>query len=146
MASGTSAPLVSRIGLPLSSVSARARSSRFSSMRSATLLRSNDRSAGDMRAQASLALWAASSVISRGRLRDIDQALAIDRAVIGKILAISGCYPVAADEVAVAGGNLSFRADEIESVLRHVVFLFPRIGGAALKPPLSQHRTLIQRS
>ena len=46
MASGTSAAMVSRIGLPLSQVSAVARSSRFSSMRSAILLRMRARSVG----------------------------------------------------------------------------------------------------
>src|ERR1700682_6575511 len=73
--------------------------------------------------------------VSCGRLRAIAEALAIDGAVIGKILAIGRLDPFAADEIAVAGGKLSFRADEIESVLRHGVFLFRRFA-ADLKPAI----------
>ena len=64
MASGMSAAMVSRIGLPLSQVSARASSSRFSSMRSAMWFRISARSAALARPQASLAAWAASSAAS----------------------------------------------------------------------------------
>ena len=59
-----SAAVVSRIGLPLSQVSARASSSRFSSIRSAMRFRISARSAAQVRPQASLAAWAASSAAS----------------------------------------------------------------------------------
>ena len=64
MASGMSAAVVSRIGLPLSQVSARAISSRFASIRSAIRLRISARSAALVRPQASLAACAASSAAS----------------------------------------------------------------------------------
>ncbi len=64
MASGMSAKVVSRIGLPLSMVSTAASTLRFSSMRSAILLRISARLAGAVLPQASLALWAASSASS----------------------------------------------------------------------------------
>ena len=64
MASGMSAAVVSRIGLPLSQVSARAIVSRFASIRSATLFRITARSATLVRPQASLAACAASSAAS----------------------------------------------------------------------------------
>src|SRR5215212_30004 len=55
---------VSRTGLPLSHDSATAMDSRFSSMRSAILLRTLARSAGDVLPQADAAAWAASSAFS----------------------------------------------------------------------------------
>jgi len=64
MASGTSAARVSRIGLPLSRVSARASSSRFSSILSAIFSRMPARSAGEVRAQRSFTACAASSAFS----------------------------------------------------------------------------------
>ncbi len=64
MARGTSAPRVSRIGLPLSSVSAIARSSRFFSIVSAILLRTAARSAADVSAHLSLIACAASRAVS----------------------------------------------------------------------------------
>ena len=74
MASGRSAALVSRIGLPLSMASTGARASSFSSMRSAILLRTRARSAGAARPQASLAAWAASSASS--------MSSAVERAIV----------------------------------------------------------------
>ena len=56
--------MVSRTGLPLSHVSATARSSRLASMRSAILSRMPDRSATLVRPQASAAPWAASRASS----------------------------------------------------------------------------------
>ena len=64
MASGMSACVVSRIGLPLSQVSASAMRSRFSSIRSAILFRMRARSPAEVRPQASLAACAASSAFS----------------------------------------------------------------------------------
>ena len=64
MASGMSAAMVSRSGLPLSQVSALASSSRFCSMRSAILLRMLARVVGEALPQAVLAAWAASSASS----------------------------------------------------------------------------------
>ena len=64
MARGTSAARVSRIGLPLSRVSARARSSRFSSILSAILSRMPARSAGEVRPHRFLTAWAASRAFS----------------------------------------------------------------------------------
>src|SRR5882757_9369541 len=59
-----SAAIVSRIGLPLSHVSASAIFSRFASMRSAILLSICARSATAVRPQASFAAWAASRAAS----------------------------------------------------------------------------------
>jgi hypothetical protein len=61
---GMSAAIVSRIGLPLSHVSASAIFSRFVSIRSAIFKRICDRSATAVRPQASLAAWAASRAAS----------------------------------------------------------------------------------
>ena len=72
MASGMSAARHSRIGLPLSQVSATAISSRCSSMRSAILLSTFARSAGGVVPQAGAAAWAASRAFST--------SLAVDRA------------------------------------------------------------------
>ena len=63
-ANGRSAFRVSRIGFPLSHASARASDSRFSSMRSATLLRITARSAGAVLPHCEAAPWAASSALS----------------------------------------------------------------------------------
>jgi hypothetical protein len=41
-----------------------------------------------------------------------------------KVLAIGRLDLFAADEIAVAGGKISLRADEIKSMMRHGVFLF----------------------
>ena len=59
-----SALSVSRIGLPLSQASASAIDSRFSSMRSATLLRITARSAAGVLPQPGAAAWAASRAFS----------------------------------------------------------------------------------
>src|SRR5579859_800557 len=59
-----SAARVSRIGLPLSSVSAMASVSRFASMRSAIFKRMLERSATEVRPHFSRAAWAASSASS----------------------------------------------------------------------------------
>jgi len=64
MASGMSAAIVSRIGLPLSMVSTEASTCRFSCMRSAILFRISARFAGAVAPQASFALCAASSASS----------------------------------------------------------------------------------
>src|SRR3546814_13432229 len=64
MESGISGAVVSRIGLPLSQVSAGASLPRFTSMRSAIRLRISERSAGEVRPQAYLAACAASSASS----------------------------------------------------------------------------------
>ena len=61
MASGMSAAVVSRIGLPLSQVSASASRSRFSSIRSAMRLRISGALGDAVRPQASFAACAASS-------------------------------------------------------------------------------------
>ncbi len=63
-AKGTSAPIVSRTPLPLHQVSATANASVLASSRSAILLRMIERSVGDVRAQRSLAAWAASRATS----------------------------------------------------------------------------------
>ena len=70
MASGRSAAVVSRIGLPLSQVSAWASSERLSSIRWAMALRITARSATLAEPQASLAAWAASSARSTSAASD----------------------------------------------------------------------------
>jgi len=77
--------MVSRIGLPLSQVSAVARVWRFSSMRSAIRSRTRERSAALVLPQASLAAWAASRARSTSSAceRAISQTL---RPVIGEAL------------------------------------------------------------
>ncbi len=106
MASGMSAAIVSRIGLPLSQVSASGESSRFSSMRSAILFRILARSAGEVLPQASLALCAASSASSMSSAceRAISQTVlpVIGRDVV-EIAALDRRDPFAADEIVVAG-------------------------------------------
>jgi hypothetical protein len=62
---------VSRIGLPLSHDSARAMDSRFSSMRSAILLRICARSAGALLPHAGAAAWAASRALSMSAAVDL---------------------------------------------------------------------------
>ncbi len=70
MASGMSALMVSRTGLPLSQLSATAIFSRFCSMRSAILFRMTARSAGAVLPQAGAAWCAASSASSTSSLVD----------------------------------------------------------------------------
>ena len=67
MARGRSAAVVSRIGLPLSQVSASASRARLSSMRWAMAFRITPRWVGLAAPQASLAAWAASSARSTSR-------------------------------------------------------------------------------
>ncbi len=64
MASGMSAPIVSRTGLPFSQLSATASCCRLASIASATALSTAARSAGERRAQSSFAACAASSAAS----------------------------------------------------------------------------------
>ncbi len=68
MASGMSAAMVSRSGLPLSMVSATAICSRLASMRSAIRFRMLARSVVEVRPHAALALCAASSAASMSLL------------------------------------------------------------------------------
>ncbi len=77
MASGMSAAIVSRIGLPLSHVSAWASNSSLSSMRWAIFIRIFERSAGEVFAHLSFAAWAASSaaLTSFSSERAISQSL-----------------------------------------------------------------------
>src|SRR5690242_92429 len=70
MESGTSALRVSRIGLPLSIVSAMASTSRFSSIRSAILFRMAARAAGEVCSHALRAAWAASNAFSTSSVVD----------------------------------------------------------------------------
>ena len=71
MDSGTSALRVSRIGLPLSMVSARASTSRFSSITSAILFRIAARAVGEVCSHALRAAWAASSAFSTSSVVDL---------------------------------------------------------------------------
>ncbi len=82
MASGMSAAVVSRIGLPLSQVSATASISRFASMTSAILFRIAARSAVLVLPQEGAALWAASSASS--------MSSAVPRATSVKALPVTG--------------------------------------------------------
>ena len=116
-----SAAIVSRIGLPLSQVSAVASISRLASMRSAILLRMLARSAGLVRPQASLAAWAASSAgsMSAASERAISQTgWPVIGEMLSKYLPAFGRAPFAADVVAVALGERRFESD-IEFDLGH---------------------------
>ena len=102
MTSGMSALSVSRTGLPFSQLSATASISWFASMGSAMALSTAARSVAEASPHASLAAWAASSASSTSS--GVESATSvIGPAVAGlrstRVLAVSRCEPLAADEV-----------------------------------------------
>ena len=109
-----SAASVSRTGLPFSQLSATASISRLSSIASATLFRTRERSVVEASPQASFAACAASSASSTSsgrRARHLRERLARrGRHVLG-VLALHRRDPVAADEVLVARLQLDGTVD-----------------------------------
>ena len=97
-------------------------SRRFSSMRSAILLRIAARSAGEVLPQASLAACAASSASSMSsavRAGDLAQRLAGDRRQVVEILPAHRRHPFAADEVVVARPQGHARFQGIDDLVQH---------------------------
>ena len=122
MASGRSAAVVSRIGLPLSSVSTIASIAACSSMRSAILFRTRARSAGDVLAQPALAACAASSAFSMSSA--FERATSHNgRPVTGvgfdEVLAAHRRHPLAADKIIVLRPNDDALLQFLERLMDH---------------------------
>src|SRR3954463_10869835 len=121
MASGMSAARVSRIGLPLSQVSAMARRSRLSSIRAAIRFSIAARSATLVRPQAAFAACAASSAASTSCAseRAILQTIwPVTGEALSKYLPELGATNFSADEIVVAFGEGNF-GDAEEFYLVH---------------------------
>ena len=131
MTSGTSAAVVSRIGLPLSIVSASASRLSLPSSRSAILFRSLARCAGAVLPQALARRMRGVERefdILRRRARHLAERLAGDRADIVEILAFDRRDPFAADEIVIAFAERDLLLQFLKALREHISTSLPYSG------------------